>query len=438
MFHLVKHSIPYMGVITTCCYNCIFGERGLLTLSPITLCLLCSDSVCGATSGHMGSGLYAQSQEISGARGDTHHTEASILDARTQYFSLELLAIFLKMPQVRDCMKCGYRHETPTGKKCVFDPANLSMPQQAKLVKATKTGPVVTDSESECEEVAGMQQVTDCLEGQQQQLTSLGAEFTVMKNSVTDLQEGVKQILDIVKLDPTATSTPKGLGAGVLPPLFGGVRPPSGPLPYDDSEEDCSDSDEEPPKSRRKRKMPFALKRYLPKDVRKASTFHQLVGALSRMQTVHLQRQPTWTPYCGNIQHHVQFLCDRAGMGIYTLEQLLSYDAGVRERANHYDAQAFVYGDEEMINIHLVPKAKQSSSPEGAQGGGSTKKAPKSKSKSKFVADLESPCWRYNNFSCNSGASCAMKHVCYHCWDPSHKQKACPNVKRVAGAKPSA
>ena len=340
----------------------------------------------------------------------------------------------------RNCRKCLYKHVPPTGAKCTFNVANMSFSQQAKLVHVVgPAGTGDTDSEGEGEEGSDFQQVTDCLGEQQEQLTGLAQEFQAMRTTVTDLQAGVQQILGFVKPPDSAsplTSTPKPLGA--CPPLMGGVRPPSGPIPPSDSEDEDSDSDAD--HRRKKRRKPYDLARYYPKGVRVPVTPQQLVGALSRMQTVHLQKQPHWTPYCVNIQLHIQFLCDRADMGLYSMKQLIAYDEGIRGRANHFDAQAFVYGDEEMVSQHLVYRAKDpGASPAttpttgGAQGGGSSKKKD---TKPKFVPDPESPCWRYNNFSCNSGASCAMRHVCYHCWDPAHKMKACTNVKRAS--KPSA
>ena len=340
----------------------------------------------------------------------------------------------------RNCRTCGFKHPPPTGLKCDFNPANLSLQAQTKLEKVTgAVGQGDTGSESEGE--GELQQLSGCLEQQQQQLNGMSNEFAAMRTTVTDLQQGVQQILDIVKEGPS-TSTPLLGALGCPPPMFGGVRPPSGPLPYSDSEGEDSDSDQDQLVQRKRKKKPFDLKRHLPKDVKKPSSIQQLVGALSRLQTVHLMRKPYWTPYCGNIQLHVQFLCDRAVMGLYTMDQLLRYDAGVRERANCYDAQAFVYGDEEMMSTHLVAlQAGGGSTPTqsvvGAQGGGSSQKKKKPKSPA-FVADPDTPCWRYNGTFCKAGAKCDRPHVCYHCWDPSHKMKACPNVKRSPAGKSSA
>ena len=269
----------------------------------------------------------------------------------------------------------------PTGAKCDFNPADLSLAGQSHLVKVTTPpGQGGTVSGSEDTEETVFKQVTDCLEGQQQQLDGLANEFSAMRTTVSELGQRVQQILALVTpgagTPPFTASTPTTQRAGALLPLFGGVRPPSGPLLYSDSEgkEDC-DSEDDHHRRRRKHKKPFDLCRHLPKGVRKPASIQQLVGALSRLQTVDLM-----------------ILCNRAVMGIYSVEQLCSYDVGLREQPNYYDAQAFVFGDEEMINTHLVVKPKESA-PTQSGGGGSGKKKKKKKNKTKFVPDPDSPCW---------------------------------------------
>ena len=170
----------------------------------------------------------------------------------------------------------------PTGRKCEFDPANLSLPAQARLVKVSgDVGQGDTDSDSDPTSDPHFIQLTDCLEGQQLQLTGLATEFSAMRTNVVDMQQGVQQILDAVKPPAGAvggspfSSTPIPQ-SGVLPPLFGGIKPAAGPLPYSDSEgEEDSDSEgDRRRREKRKRRQPFDLSRHLPQGVRKPATFH--------------------------------------------------------------------------------------------------------------------------------------------------------------------
>ena len=112
------------------------------------------------------------------------------------------------------------------------------------------------------------------MEGQQQQLDGLANEFSAMRTTVSELGQRVQQILALVTpgvgILPFTASTPTTQCAGAPLPLFGGVRPSSGPLLYSDSEgkEDCASADDHH-RQRRKHKKPFDLCRHLPKSVRK-------------------------------------------------------------------------------------------------------------------------------------------------------------------------
>ena len=347
----------------------------------------------------------------------------------------------------RNCKTCGYRHVPPTGLKCGFDPTKLSPGDIALLTKNTDTeDPDGESSEEEEEEEDVYDQIQACLEAQQDQITGIKAEMVALQGNVEAVNKGIQELLLRTPVDPPPgpLHTQVGAGGGAGPqagPLFGGDPPPPGPLPMSsDSEVDSEESEGTRRKRRNKGKTPFSLRRHLPSGVHSPQTFDQLVGALSRLQSVHLQKIPP-TPFCGNIQAHIQFLCDRTGTNINSFEAILKYDADIRARANKYGARAFVYGQEQLISQHLPAGERQASTNTGAaggntggaQGGGSGKKR---KNKQKWInPDPDSPCIRWNYFSCGGGSSCGRKHICLHCHDPNHKAAACGNVKKYTGDK---
>lgn len=362
----------------------------------------------------------------------------------------------------RNCSKCLYRHPPPTGQNCKLDILNMSLSEKAKLehnrptqspeedtpeeVAGGSGTPEASEGDSEEEQPVDLDKLTDWVDAQQTQIGDIKKDITDVQGGISSLQETVgdiKETLDRLVKSPSGAPvplTPLPPGLPSTYPLLGGDRPPDGPLPLssDDSEVYSDDSSDTKRRKRlrKKRKKIFSLKRHLPEGTTKIARFDQLMGALSRLQSVHLKMTPP-TPHCGNIQDHVRYLCDRSAMEINDLGQLVAYDAAMRGRANTYGARAFVYGDRSLISEYLPDHrpsgggAQDHSAAGGATGGGSGKKK-KNKQRSPQSPGSSGPCNRWNFMNCGSGASCSYRHICFNCSSPDHKAPSCPKKQEPA------
>lgn len=349
----------------------------------------------------------------------------------------------------RSCSKCLYKHPPPTGSKCNIDLNQLTLQQMQLLEKATQEE-LVAGENSASEEEFDMHDLREALEQQRGEINGVHGQVDHLSRVVEDLNRSISRFME--QLTPPGSSSAgagapagglPGRGSGFLPsePPHGGAGAggsgqggggsPSGPLLTDSETTDSGSSDDD--KKKKKAKKVYSVRRYLPVGVIKPENFAQLLSALSRLQSHHVERG---TPFAANIARHLQFLSDRTATSVHDFSYIVQYDAAVRRKAERLGAEVFVYGDQELMNQYLSIDSLQMVTGSAGDGGAgrsaSSKRRQKKKSARRSRDGPDLPCWYYNYGTCTAN-NCEKVHSCYVCLSTDHKQSSCPNVRRSGG-----